>query len=172
LTRTIGSPPSGGEEGAEAPLLTLPAQLRKRYTRQLQPPWHYRRRLCVLRPPAESAAPLMLAAWAVVPALAVANYVVLKSDPRTAVCGGVAFACLLELSPRYLRPRSRRIGLQVDDQATTQIPSPATGYFSATTAAAPKRHKVVIDRKCMILRTVGETSSTGVRSISSQIKHM
>jgi hypothetical protein len=118
LTRTIGSPPSGGEEGAEAPLLTLPAQLRKRYTRQLQPPWHYRRRLCVLRPPAESAAPLMLAAWAVAPALAVANYVVLKSDPRTAVCGGVAFACLLELSPRYLRPRSRRIGLQVDDQAT------------------------------------------------------
>ena len=50
--------------------------------------------------------------------------------------------------------------------------SPASGYFSATTAATPKRHKVVIDRKRMILRTVGESSATGVRSITSQIKHM
>jgi hypothetical protein len=52
-----------------------------------------------------------------------------------------------------------------------QIPSPASGYRSAATAAAPKRHKVVIDRKRMILRTAGETSSAGVRSTSSQIKH-
>ena len=41
-------------------------------------------------------APLMLAARAIAPALAVGNAVVLKPDPRTAVCGGVAFACLLE----------------------------------------------------------------------------
>jgi benzaldehyde dehydrogenase (NAD) len=41
-------------------------------------------------------APLMLAARAVAPALAVGNAVVLKPDPRTAVCGGVLFARLLE----------------------------------------------------------------------------
>ena len=41
-------------------------------------------------------APLMLAARALAPALAVGNSVVLKPDARTAVCGGVAFARLLE----------------------------------------------------------------------------
>ena len=41
-------------------------------------------------------APLMLAARAIAPALAVGNAVVLKPDPRTAVCGGIAFARLLE----------------------------------------------------------------------------
>ena len=40
--------------------------------------------------------PLMLAAPAIAPALAVGNAVVLKPDPRTAVSGGVAFAYLLE----------------------------------------------------------------------------
>ena len=41
-------------------------------------------------------APLMLAARALAPALAVGNAVVLKPDPRTAVCGGILFARLLE----------------------------------------------------------------------------
>src|SRR5215211_1249422 len=41
-------------------------------------------------------APLMLAARALAPALAVGNAVVFKPDPRTAVCGGVVFARLLE----------------------------------------------------------------------------
>ena len=41
-------------------------------------------------------APVMLAARALAPALALGNAVVLKPDPRTAVCGGVLFACLLE----------------------------------------------------------------------------
>jgi benzaldehyde dehydrogenase (NAD) len=41
-------------------------------------------------------APLMLAARALAPALAVGNSVVLKPDPRTAVCGGLVFARLLE----------------------------------------------------------------------------
>jgi benzaldehyde dehydrogenase (NAD) len=41
-------------------------------------------------------APLILAARALAPALAVGNAVALKPDPRTAVCGGVAFARLLE----------------------------------------------------------------------------
>ena len=35
------------------------------------------------------------------------------------------------------------------------MPSPTSGYFSATTDASPKRHKVVIDRTRMILRTAG-----------------
>jgi len=38
----------------------------------------------------------MLAVRAVAPALALGNAVVLKPDPRTAVCGGVLLACLLE----------------------------------------------------------------------------
>src|SRR4249919_646211 len=47
LTPTSGNPPSGGEEGPDHIRETLPAQLKKRYTRQLQPPWHYRRkRVC------------------------------------------------------------------------------------------------------------------------------
>jgi benzaldehyde dehydrogenase (NAD) len=41
-------------------------------------------------------APVMLAARALAPALALGNAVVLKPDPRTAVCGGVLFARLLE----------------------------------------------------------------------------
>jgi hypothetical protein len=49
-------------------------------------------------------------------------------------------------------------GLQINDQAAMQIPSPASGYFSAPTAAIPKGHKVVTDRKRMMLRTAGETS--------------
>ncbi len=41
-------------------------------------------------------APVILAARALAPALALGNAVVLKPDPRTAVCGGVLFARLLE----------------------------------------------------------------------------
>jgi benzaldehyde dehydrogenase (NAD) len=40
--------------------------------------------------------PVMLAVRALAPALALGNAVVLKPDPRTAVCGGVALARLLE----------------------------------------------------------------------------
>jgi benzaldehyde dehydrogenase (NAD) len=43
-------------------------------------------------------APIMLAVRALAPALALGNAVVLKPDPRTAVCGGVLFARLLEES--------------------------------------------------------------------------
>jgi benzaldehyde dehydrogenase (NAD) len=41
-------------------------------------------------------APVILAARALAPALALGNAVVLKPDPRTAICGGVLFARLLE----------------------------------------------------------------------------
>jgi hypothetical protein len=50
------------------------------------------------------------------------------------------------------------------------MPSATRGNFSATTEAVPKRHKVTIDRTCMILRTLDDTS--WVLSISSQIKQM
>ena len=50
-----------------------------------------------------------------------------------------------------------------------QIPRPTSGYLSATTAAAPKRHNVVSDRTRMTLRTFGGIPSPGVRSMSSQI---
>ncbi|MBD8493332.1 benzaldehyde dehydrogenase [Pseudomonas syringae] len=42
--------------------------------------------------------PLYLAARAVAPALAVGNSVILKPDPRTAVCGGLVLARLFELA--------------------------------------------------------------------------
>jgi benzaldehyde dehydrogenase (NAD) len=41
-------------------------------------------------------APIILAIRSIAPALALGNAVVLKPDPRTAVCGGVVFAKLLE----------------------------------------------------------------------------
>jgi hypothetical protein len=53
-----------------------------------------------------------------------------------------------------------------------QIPSPRSGYASATTAASPKKHKVALDRKRMIRRVRRETSLPGLQSISSQIKQM
>src|SRR5215207_11328914 len=44
LTPTSGNPPSGGEEGPDHKRETLPAQLSRRRTHRLQPPWHYRRK--------------------------------------------------------------------------------------------------------------------------------
>ena len=41
-------------------------------------------------------APIILAVRAIAPALALGNAVVLKPDPRTAVCGGVVFARIFE----------------------------------------------------------------------------
>ena len=46
------------------------------------------------------------------------------------------------------------------------MPSPTSGCMSAITAAAAKRHRVVIDRKRMILRTLGETTSPDVHASS------
>ena len=51
------------------------------------------------------------------------------------------------------------------------MPSPSSGYFNATTPAAPNRHKVTIDLKYMILRTVGGIFSREFRSTSSQISN-
>jgi hypothetical protein len=39
------------------------------------------------------------------------------------------------------------------------MPSPINGYFSAATAATPKTQRVAIDRKRMILHSLGDTSS-------------
>jgi benzaldehyde dehydrogenase (NAD) len=63
-----------------------------------QPRWSFTRRrpVGVVGVIAPFNAPLILAARALAPALAVGNAVVLKPDPRTAVCGGVVFARLLE----------------------------------------------------------------------------
>jgi benzaldehyde dehydrogenase (NAD) len=63
-----------------------------------QPRWSFTRRrpVGVVGVIAPFNAPVMLAARALAPALAVGNAVILKPDPRTAVCGGVVFARLLE----------------------------------------------------------------------------
>ena len=52
------------------------------------------------------------------------------------------------------------------------MPSPASGYFNATTAAMAKQPSVVSDRIRMIRRTLGAIVVPGVRSIRSQIKAM
>ena len=57
----------------------------------------------------------------------------------------------------FLLARSWRFRLQINNQATNTHSEPTNGYFNATTTAAPKTHKVAIDRKRMILRSFGET---------------
>ena len=63
-------------------------------------------------------------------------------------------------------------GLRYPTRQQMQMPSPTSGYFSATTAAAPKKHNVVSERTRIILRTFGGILPPGVRSISSQTRAM
>jgi benzaldehyde dehydrogenase (NAD) len=91
-------------------------------------------------------APVVLAVRAVAPALALGNAVVLKPDPRTAVCGGVALARVLEeagLPPGLLHvlPGGADVGAAVVEHP--RIPVVAfTGSTRAgrAIAAAAARH--------------------------------
>ncbi|HET9561351.1 MAG TPA: aldehyde dehydrogenase family protein [Propionibacteriaceae bacterium] len=81
-------------------------------------------------------APLMLAARAIAPALAVGNAVVLKPDPRTAVCGGIAFARLLEQAglPRdvfHVLPGGADIGREL----VTHPDVPVIAFTGSVTAS-------------------------------------
>ena len=53
---------------------------------------------------------------------------------------------------------SRWIGLQINDQATNTNSESSQWIFQRYSRSHPERHKVMIDRKRMILRTVGEIS--------------
>jgi benzaldehyde dehydrogenase (NAD) len=82
--------------------------------------------------------PLYLAMRAVAPALALGNAVVLKPDPRTAVCGGVAIARLFELAGLpagvlHVLPGDRGAG-----QALVADPRIAMIQFTGSTGAGRK----------------------------------
>ena len=71
-------------------------------------------------------APIILAIRAVAPALALGNAVVLKPDPRTAVCGGVVFARIFEeagLPPGLLHvlPGGADVGAAVVDDPVIRV---------------------------------------------------
>ena len=71
-------------------------------------------------------APVILAVRAVAPALALGNAVVLKPDPRTAICGGVVFARIFEeagLPPGLLHvvPGDASVGAAVVDHPLIRV---------------------------------------------------
>ncbi|MFV3288672.1 benzaldehyde dehydrogenase [Pseudomonas sp. NY11955] len=82
--------------------------------------------------------PLYLAMRAVAPALATGNAVVLKPDPRTAVCGGLVIARIFELAglpagALHVLPGGAEAGA-----ALTASPSVAMIQFTGSTAAGRK----------------------------------
>jgi len=98
--------------------------------------------------------PLYLAMRAVAPALAVGNAVVLKPDPRTAVCGGYVIARLFELAglPSGLlavMPGERDAG-----EALCEDPNIAMIQFTGSTSAG---------------RAVGQLASKNLKKVSLEL---
>ena len=90
-------------------------------------------------------APIILAVRAIAPALALGNAVVLKPDPRTAVCGGVVFARIFEeagLPPGlfHVLPGGADVGAAVVDDPLIRViaftGSTRAGKIIAAAAAA------------------------------------
>ena len=94
-------------------------------------------------------APIILAVRAIAPALALGNAVVLKPDPRTAVCGGVVFARIFEEAglPEGLLsvlPGGADVGAAVVDEPLIRVipltgPPRAGKVIAAQAAAQLKR---------------------------------
>ena len=82
--------------------------------------------------------PLYLAMRAVAPALALGNAVVLKPDPRTAVCGGVVIARLFELAGLPAGLLHMLPGDGAAGAALTSDPHVAMIQFTGSTAAGRK----------------------------------
>ena len=82
--------------------------------------------------------PLYLAMRAVAPALALGNAVVLKPDPRTAVCGGVVIARLLQLAGLPKGVLQMVPGDGAAGAALTSDPHVAAIQFTGSTAAGRK----------------------------------
>ncbi len=98
--------------------------------------------------------PLYLAIRAVAPALAVGNAVVLKPDPRTAICGGVSIARVFELAglPEgllHMLPGDGAAGA-----ALTENPDVAMIQFTGSTNAGKK---------------VGEAASRHLKKVSLEL---
>ncbi|TDE08452.1 aldehyde dehydrogenase family protein [Jiangella asiatica] len=104
-------------------------------------------------------APMVLAIRAVAPALAVGNAVVLKPDPRTAVCGGVAIARVFEEAglPEgllHLIPGGADVGAAVvDDPAIPVI------AFTGSTAAGRAIARAAADRLKRVHLELGGNSA-------------
>lgn len=98
--------------------------------------------------------PLYLAMRAVAPALALGNAVVLKPDPRTAVCGGYAIARLFELAGLPAGVLHVLPGDGAAGAALTSDPHVAMIQFTGSTAAG---------------RKVGEAASRNLKKVSLEL---
>ncbi|MCW0367198.1 Benzaldehyde dehydrogenase [NAD(+)] [Xanthomonas sacchari] len=98
--------------------------------------------------------PLYLAMRAVAPALALGNAVVLKPDPRTAVCGGVVIARLFELAGLPAGVLHVLPGDGTAGAALTADPHVAMIQFTGSTAAG---------------RKVGEAASRHLKKVSLEL---
>ncbi|MCC4594156.1 benzaldehyde dehydrogenase [Xanthomonas campestris pv. phormiicola] len=98
--------------------------------------------------------PLYLAMRAVAPALALGNAVVLKPDPRTAVCGGVTIARLFELAGLPAGVLHVLPGDGAAGAALTADPHVAMIQFTGSTAAG---------------RKVGEAASRHLKKVSLEL---
>jgi benzaldehyde dehydrogenase (NAD) len=95
-------------------------------------------------------APIILAVRAIAPALALGNAVVLKPDPRTAVCGGVVFARIFEeagLPPGLLQvlPGGADVGAALVDAPQIRVIA-----FTGSTRAG----KIIAERAAKQLKRV------------------
>lgn len=98
--------------------------------------------------------PLYLAMRAVAPALAVGNAVVLKPDPRTAVCGGFVFAALFE-----------QAGLP---QGLLHV-LPGAGDAGAALVADPNVAMIQFTGSTKAGRIVGENASRHLKKVSLEL---
>lgn len=98
--------------------------------------------------------PLYLAMRAVAPALAVGNAVVLKPDPRTAICGGVVIARLFELAGLPAGALQLVPGGGDAGEALCSDPNVAMIQFTGSTNAG---------------RRVGETASRNLKKVSLEL---
>ncbi|GAA5234821.1 aldehyde dehydrogenase family protein [Verticiella sediminum] len=98
--------------------------------------------------------PLYLALRAVAPALALGNAVVLKPDPRTAVCGGMAIARLFELAGLPAGLLHVLPGDGAAGAALVADPNVAMIQFTGSTAAG---------------RKVGEAASRHLKKVSLEL---
>ncbi|GAB2902520.1 benzaldehyde dehydrogenase [Paraburkholderia jirisanensis] len=98
--------------------------------------------------------PLYLAMRAVAPALALGNAVVLKPDPRTAVCGGFVIARLFELAGLPAGVLQVLPGDGTAGAAMTSDPNIAMIQFTGSTAAG---------------RKVGEAAGRNLKKVSLEL---
>lgn len=98
--------------------------------------------------------PLYLAMRAVAPALAVGNAVVLKPDPRTAICGGFVLARLFELAGLPQAVLQVLPGDGAAGEALCTDPNVAMIQFTGSTAAG---------------RKVGRTASAHLKKVSLEL---